>query len=131
MKNYIKPMVLSNEELAEGVFAGSGVVDNGCYTVTPRPHQFTQDGRADYRFQFDAVHSADHSCDTQNLIINFDRSVTYVSSNGKPVTSSGNTIVIEYHYHNNASDNIGLGDVVVNSDGEPIILSVKMTDIAN
>ena len=40
MAKYEKPMVIANDELAEGVFAASG-----CYTVTWKKHQDNQEGR--------------------------------------------------------------------------------------
>ena len=41
MKDYVKPVVLVNEELAEGVYAASG---SDCYTVTTNIHQRPETG---------------------------------------------------------------------------------------
>ncbi|MCH5337584.1 MAG: hypothetical protein J1E03_02275 [Acetatifactor sp.] len=35
MKNYVKPVVLTNDELAEGVYAASGSSAADCWTVEP------------------------------------------------------------------------------------------------
>ena len=50
MKNYEKPVVMINEELAEGVYAASGVTYyDDCYTVTIKEiKQELQDGRMSY-----------------------------------------------------------------------------------
>lgn len=119
---YEKPIVFVNEELAEGVYAASGTAGGGggddCYTVTAYIHQTPETGREDYRIQVDAVHAAGdgHHSGQQTLILYFNQAVTYVSSNGS-LSGGDNTssISIDYSYHNNGNDNIGLGDVVVKS----------------
>ena len=118
MKNYVKPVVLDNEEIFEGVYAASGD-DNDCYTVTAYIHQRPETGRGDYRVQVNGKHAAanGHHSGEQVLFLYFNQPVTYKSSNGTLVSGDGtSTISIKYNYHNNASDNIGLGDVVVESD---------------
>lgn len=118
MTNYEKPVVLANEEIAEGVYAASGA-GGDCYTVTAYIHQTPETGRGDFRIQVNAVHAAgdDHHSGKQTLILYFNQPVTYSSSNGT-LASGDNTseLHIDYSYHNNAYDNIGLGDVVVTSD---------------
>ncbi len=118
---YERPVVLVNEELAEGVYAASGSVAGGgddCYTVTARIHQTPETGRGDFRIQVDAKHAAGdgHHSGKQTLILYFNQAVEYSLSNG--TLSGGNntsTISIDYAYHNNGNDNIGLGDVIVES----------------
>ena len=115
MKNYEKPVVLGTEETAEGVYMASG---SDCYTVTARIHQRPETGRDDYRIQVDGRHAAtdNHHSGEQILTLTFNQAVTYISSNGALKSGDGtNTIEIKYNYHNNAYDNIGLGDVVVKS----------------
>ena len=115
MKNYEKPIVLRNDELAEGIYLASG----DCYTVSYRIHQKPETGRGDYRIQFDAVHAAGdgHHSGAQVLVITFNQAVTYVASNGTLESGDGtSTLRIDYSYHNNASDNIGLGDLIVSAD---------------
>lgn len=87
-----------------------------CYTVTAYIHQTPEIGRGDYRIQVDAVHAAEHTTNGQNLFLSFNQPVTYKSSNGSCVGGDGtSTIEIRYTYWNNGTDNIGLGDVVVES----------------
>ena len=129
MNNYVKPVVLANEELAEGVYASSGSsssMDGNCYTTTAYIHQKPEPGREDYRIQVNGVHAAgdNHHSTEQILTLTFNQAVTYVSSNGRCIGGDGtNEIYIQYEYHNNAYDNIGLGDVVVKSGdglGDPV-----------
>ncbi len=124
MKRYEKPVVLVNEELSEGVYAASG-----CYTVTTRVHQEIQNGRGDYRIQIDGKHVADHMKEKQTLTISFNMPVEYKSSNGTLVgLGSGTTLVIDYAYHQNPTDNVGLGDLIVVADPGLQVTSVKLTD---
>lgn len=124
MKGYEKPVVLVNEELSEGIYAASG-----CYTITTNVHQELQNGRGDYRIQVNAKHQSDHSCTKQTLTISFNMPVEYKQSTGTLVGSgTGTTIVVEYNYFNNPTDNIGLGDLIVTADPGLAITSIKMTD---
>ena len=120
MKDYVKPIVLANEELAEGVYAASGDGGEGenCYKVTAYIHQTPETGRGDFRIQVNGVHAAGdgHHSGEQILHLYFNQAVTYKSSNGSLVSDGSSELVIKYNYHNNANDNIGLGDVVVESD---------------
>ena len=125
MKNYVKPIVLANEELAEGVYAASGAATGGgdgqdCYTVTAYIHQTPETGREDYRIQVNGVHAAiGHHSTEQVLILYFNQPVNYSFCNGANATCTGgdgsSTLELTYNYHNNENDNIGLGDVVVTS----------------
>ena len=128
MAKYEKPMVIANDELAEGVFAASG-----CYTVTWKKHQDTQEGRTTLRFQIDAVHDASPTCSEQYLTLNFTMPVKYVGSNGtlvSPASSDIETTVmkIKFTYWNNPNDNIGMGEVTVIGDSAADISSASMTD---
>ncbi len=110
MKNYEKPVVLVNDEIAEGVYMASG----DCYTVTYKIHQAPQMGRINYRIQFDARHDADHHSTQQTLKITFNQPVDFDSCNGICTSGSGtNTLLIDFVYHNNNTDNIGLGELSV------------------
>lgn len=120
MKDYVKPVLVGNDEIFEGVYAASGsVAGANCYTVTTYIHQTPQEGRGDYRIQVNGKHAAsdNHHSGKQVLTLSFNLPVEYQSSNGKLTSGDGTSkIEIEYGYHNNATDNIGLGDVVVKAD---------------
>ena len=69
MKNYTKPIMIVNEEFAEGIYMNSG--DPGCYAATANIHQKPQTGRGDYRIQVNGIHNSDHTKETQYLFIAF------------------------------------------------------------
>lgn len=112
MKNYAKPVVLANADLAEGIYAASGA-DSTCYTVNAIIHQRPVTGRNDYRIKVNAKHNADHCCNGQLLVLKFNKPVEYISSSGQLKENFGNVLRIMYTYWNNPHDNIGLGDIVV------------------
>ena len=138
MKNYEKPVVLENEEVAEGVYLASGdgiggksggLVPSDCYTVTWNIHQKPEVGRGDFRIQINANHHATdgHHSGKQTLVVAFNQAVDYVSSGGTYVSGSGtSTIAVDYSYHNNSGDNIGLGDLVVTANAGLAIESAGM-----
>ena len=104
MSKYEKPVVMVNEEVAEGVYAASG-----CYDSKAEIHQKPETGRGDYRIQVDGDHIANHTSDSQTVTVTFNQPVTY---NG--VTS--NVITFEKGYHQNPTGNIGFGDLIVESE---------------
>ena len=124
MKTYVKPDGVVINKVSEGVYAASGSSTTGgsdrvtkegaCYTTTAYIHQTPEEGRKDFRIQVNAVHNTTHATDSQRLVISFNVPVNYQSSNGSLFSGDGtNELTISYAYHNNATDNIGLGDVVV------------------
>lgn len=128
MKNYVKPVAFANSDLSEGVFMASGSSD--CYTVSATIHQKPELGRGDYRIQVNGVHNAldGHHSGQQVLILSFSLPVTYGSSNGVLLSGDGTTrIEIGYQYHNNAQDNIGLGDVCVTADAGLSVTGAVLT----
>ena len=124
MKKYSKPTILVNDEYSEGVYAASG-----CYTVTESIRQDNQTGRTDYRIQVDGKHDSNHTRDAQTLTVSFNMPVEYKSSGGTLQGASvGTTIVVKYNYHQNPTDNIGLGDLVVSAEQGLQITSISLTD---
>ena len=126
MVKYSKPMVTVDQGLAEGVYAASGT---GCYTVTAKIHQTPQTGRGDYRIQVNGHHNADHTKESQVLTISFNQNVTYVSGGAGLSSGDGTpTLTIRLSYHQNPTDNIGFGDLVVTSDAGLSITGVSISD---
>ena len=120
MSKYVKPVI----SLAEGVYAASG-----CYTASAYIHQTPENGRGDYRIQVNGKHNADHTKEAQVLTISFNQNVTYVSGGAGLI--SGNettTLKVKLAYHQNPTDNIGFGDLVVTSDAGLAITGVSITD---
>lgn len=126
MKKYEKPIVMVDENLSEGVYTASGA---GCYTTTAYIHQTPQTGRGDYRIQVNGHHDADHTKEAQTLTISFNQNVTYVSGGAGLISGDGSTTLkVKLSYHQNPTDNIGFGDLVVTSDPGLSISGVSITD---
>ncbi len=115
MKNYVKPMVVANDGLAESVYMASG----DCYKVTWTLTQKPEGGRENYCFQFDADHNAadGHHSKTQELTIIFNQPVKNVTcTHSTDISGDGtNVIVVRYAYHNNGVDHDGLGNIYAES----------------
>lgn len=126
MKQYSKPVVSIDNGLAEGVYAASGA---GCYEASAYIHQTPQTGRGDYRIQVNGRHNADHTKESQVLTISFNQNVTYVSGGAGLISGDGTpTLTIRLSYHQNPTDNIGFGDLVVTSDAGLSIAGVSISD---
>lgn len=124
MKTYSKPIVTVDTGLAEGVYAASG-----CYTAIAYIHQTPQTGRGDYRIQVNGKHHANHTKEAQTLTISFNQNVTYVSGGAGLISGNGTpTLKVKLSYHQNPTDNIGFGDLVVTSDTGLAITGVNITD---
>lgn len=132
MSKYERPVVEIDAGMAEGVYAASGASSTGCYTVNAQIKQTPETGRENYVIQIDAHHQADHTRDAQTLTISFNLPVGYVSYNGQGarlVSGDGtNTLVISLTYHQNPTDNIGSGDLVVTAASGLAITGVSITD---
>lgn len=127
MKNYSKPIIEIENDFFEPVYMASG---DECYVVSARIYQRPEVGRGDYRIQVDAIHNAadKHHSGAQVLTMNFNCPVSYKSSKGSLIAGDGSSsIMIEYHYHNNAQENIGLGDVVVEADAGLAVVSCTIS----
>lgn len=124
MKTYSKPIVTVDTGLAEGVYAASG-----CYEASAYIHQKPETGRDDYRIQVNGHHDADHTKEAQILTISFNQNVTYVSGGAGLISGNGTTTLqVKLSYHQNPTDNIGFGDLVVTSDTGLAITGVSITD---
>ncbi|MCI9078639.1 MAG: hypothetical protein HFH68_06905 [Lachnospiraceae bacterium] len=117
---------MQNGNFTEGVYMASG---SPCYSADAYIHQKPETGRDTYVIQVNGKHDATHTVDKQTLTISFNQNVTHVNSKGKLVSGDGsNTLVINYGYHNNPTDNIGLGDLEVSAGDGLEITSVSITD---
>lgn len=115
MKKYERPVVLVNEELAEGVYAASGYNGGECYNITAEIKQTPEEGRDSYTIQCNADHITAHHGTSQMMTISFNIPVTYVWSNGALHSGDGtNCLEIQFSYHNNDIETgIGLGELYV------------------
>lgn len=126
-KQYVKPVVLEDEDVMEGVYMLT--MKSGCYTASAEIKQRPEIGRQNYVIQVNGKHQATHSNDRQVLHISFNLPVEYVSSGGTLKSGNGSTSLdIDYSYHQNGNDNIGLGDLVVKAEPGLAISTVSITD---
>ena len=103
-----------------------GNTQNGssCYTCSAKINQKPETGRDDFRIQINAQHHGDHSCDEQLLTMIFNYPVNFIScSNGSLNSPNNNSrIQVKLRYHNNPNDNIGMGDFIVKSSHNDLII---------
>ncbi|MBR2275229.1 MAG: hypothetical protein IJ873_04095, partial [Lachnospiraceae bacterium] len=107
-----------------------------CYTTTAYIHQTPQTGRGDYRIQVSAKHNSQksdgHTSNQQTVKVVFNQPVNYVSCNANGATrvseNGTNEVVFTTTYTQNATDNIGFGDLVVTSDAGLAIVSAEVSD---
>jgi hypothetical protein len=125
MEGYASPIVLQNEEIAEGIFAASG---SSCYNVTGYSLQGPETGRENYVIQINAVHNADHTANSQVLTISFNQPVNHVSGGTLQSGDGTSTLQIGYTYHQNPTDNIGNAALTVTSGAGLEITSASLSD---
>ncbi len=113
MREYVKPIVLENEELAEGVYAASGSVGEGapdegvtdeaeCWTVEVTKEQVVaHEGWANFRVK--AEHSlVQHISTASTVVINFSQNITSANFEGFDVSISGSVVTLTRASHGNS-----------------------------
>lgn len=104
MKNYEKPVVLANEELAEGVYAASGGIGEAdCWTINAYS---VQDWNGSYHvFEVAIVHSntVQHISTESTSVLTFNHTLTdaYTESDFS-CSFSGSTVTVVRASHANA-----------------------------
>lgn len=129
-KVYVKPTIVANADLSEGIYLASGS-GTGCYTIDASiVTQTPTESRTNYIISINATHAADHTREAQTLYINFNQPVNYVSCGVGSLLSGNNTssLAIAMHYHQNPNDKIGFSDLTVESDPGLSITGVQITD---
>lgn len=98
MSKYLKPIVLVNEDLAEGVYAASG----DCWSVEVTSAQ--DDAGGYHNFRVHAVHSAsaEHISSKTVITVVFSDIVTAATFEGFDVSVSGNTVTLTRETHGNS-----------------------------
>ena len=126
--SYKKPEVKIDEGFAEGIYAASG-----CQAVVARIHQKPEVGRNDYRIQADVKHQADHTVEEEEFLIQFNQSVTFKEWNVGTATLIGSATGAELRFkinrHANPVENIGAGDLIVESGNGLAIIGTWMEKI--
>ena len=131
MSTYKKPIVLMNEDLAEGVYAASGgAASSECWTAEARIHQRPETGRGDYRLQVDCKHlniDPDNHLSSAEVTIVFNQPVSLENAGGSGwrVVGSGNAITVAFNIGTyNKNESKGYGDLIVTSDAGLEIVDV-------
>ena len=138
MKKYERPVVLVNEDLAEGVYAASG---KSCWTANGAGKQTAVSSRGDFRFQINGVHHGEerHAASVY-ITFTFDQMVKEAEFCGYPIVSSGlsaGTKIVTFELTNlsggvNPTENFGGGALNVKSLDESLtsleLISVVIVD---
>ena len=134
MNNYSKPIVLANEELAEGVYAASGA---GCYTAWGEVFQNPATGFDEYRVKIHADHKSDNHHSTEQVAyVTFNKAVKYLGCNATSGTylkggDGTTTLQIGLFYHKNAVEPFEFADLrVMTVDGSRTGLTVEKVEVA-
>ncbi len=103
MMNYEKPVVLANEDVAEGVYAASGDGIADCWTVTA--YSVQDWSGSDHVFEVRIVHSdaVQHISTASTTVLTFSTPLegAYTESNFS-CSYSGNTVTVVRESHANA-----------------------------
>ena len=130
MKSYEKPVVLANDEVAEGVYAGSG--GKGCYIYEGYKGGDLSDNLNqlyEYNVRFRHVAEAHMNPCTHKFRINFDQTPDYVTevsltnTSGTTYTIEGNSVIVtgqQLQANPNEGADIGLKIKWKNVYGKPI-----------
>ncbi len=102
MKNYEKPVVLMNEELAEGVYAASG--DGDCWTIELTPDQIYGGGSLGGKtFRVHCEHiSMQHISVASTFVVTFNVPIQSAKCENFATTVNGNTVTVTRDNHGNA-----------------------------
>lgn len=138
MKKYEKPYILIDENIAEGVYAGSG----GCYRFSANITQGPGIDQLEYYvIQVNGTHQAadGHHSSDRVVVIEFNKPISYLSSNATSFEINGTVLSLRYmegkdqwgnsnHYHNNDGnpneEYIGLGNLCVKADEGLAVISI-------
>lgn len=103
MKNYERPVVLVNEEVAEGVYAASGgEVSSDCWTVSVTMDQSDAGGYSTYRVAASHSNDVEHISTKTVVTVVFNGTVTSAEYEGFDVSVSGNVVTLTRESHANA-----------------------------
>ncbi len=136
MKNYESPVILDNEELAEGVYAtgsGGSLISGVCFNHTLT---CTYKGNSGHNvITIVGSHRGTHQTDSQLLELTFDQLVTFEKTKDGGVlegTQTGNKICIRYNKHYTEDDaTVSFGEIWVNAGQGVILQSVRCNIICD
>lgn len=102
MKKYERPVVMVNEELAEGVYAASGVVDGECWTVDVQWAQTVDDNNVNFRVVANHPDTVAHISTASTVTVVFSHDVASAKFENFDVSVSGNVVTITRENHGNS-----------------------------
>lgn len=100
MKNYEKPIVMINEDMAEGVYAASG----DCWTISVVRDQADAGGYSTYRIYADHSTALQHISQATKITVYFSTAISKAEYEDKDVvvTVSGNSVTLSREMHGNS-----------------------------
>lgn len=102
MKNYVKPVVLENEEIFEGVYAASGLLSSECWQPSVVMDQADAGGYSTYRVSASHSGTVEHISSQTTITIIFAGNVTGAEFEGFDASISGSTVILTRQSHANA-----------------------------
>ena len=133
MKKYERPVVLVNEELAEGVYAASGAnaIQVGCWTASGAGRQESVTARTDWRFQIDGYHIAEAHAAKVYITFVFDQDISTADFSGYPKCSlSGKTAVFELsNLSGGVNGNEAFGGAALNVETVNAVTAVTLESV--
>lgn len=126
MKKYEKPIVVINEELAEGVYAASG-----CWTTSGASRQESVSARKDWRFQVNGSHIDEAHAAKVYITFVFDQKITKAEFSGYTFQGmSTDTVVFELtNLAGGVNRNESFGGAALNVTTEEEVTSVTLKSI--
>lgn len=103
MSKYIKPVIVINDELSEGVYAASGEPE--CWTINVTSDQ--NDAGGYHTFRVACTHNVvgQHVSTGTTIVITFNQPVTAVEFEGFTASVSGSVATLKRETHGNAYGN--------------------------
>lgn len=102
MKKYERPVIVVNEELAEGVYAASGVTDGECWTVDVQWAQTVDDNNVNFRVIANHPGTVAHISSASTVTIVFSHNVTSAKFEGFAADVNGNVVTLTRASHGNS-----------------------------
>lgn len=99
---YMKPLVLSDSDLAEGVYAASGASTTDCWTLNVSKDQSDAGGYCTFRVDARHSQSVTHISTKTVITLVFSDIVTSAEFENFGVSVSGNTVTLTRESHANA-----------------------------
>ncbi len=95
MKNYEKPVLMKEEDLAEGVYAASGDVTSGgdCWTVEPVSVQDWNGSHHVFEIRCRHTNAVEHISSATTVVLTFNNELTDAYSEF-PASFSGSTVTV-------------------------------------